>query len=197
MLLFRCTWVTTILTVFPLFGKTVSTSKHKGGQEPMRNSLSCLNWSKSRLLRSHPAPATYFHPLPLANADIYRSRWWCAISGQQNPKQHITSGWEFSIWSILWTVLRSCTVPAPVQRRERGTQQLEIRSSLSFYETETWQRTGSSWVYPQLYKQLYALIKLQMRYISFPYSLLVHPKHMFSCWSEVSFISSNLFMTSS
>lgn len=123
--------------VFPLFGKTVSTSKHKGGQEPMRNSLSCLNRSKSRLLRSHPAPATYFHPLPSANASVYRSRWWCASSRQKKPKQHITLGGQFSTWSILWTGLRSCAVPASAQRRETGTQQLGIKSSLSFYETET------------------------------------------------------------
>lgn len=106
----------------------MSTSKHKGGQQPMRNSLSCLNWSKSRLLRSHPAPTTYFHPLPSANASVYRSRWWCASSRQKKPRTtHHFGGRVFNlINSMNWfKELHSISISA--EEGDRNTNSLELR----------------------------------------------------------------------
>lgn len=60
------------------------------------------------------------------------------------------------------TGLRGCTVLASVQGSEAGTSQLEIKSSLIFYETGTEQTTGIFGVYPQPYKSLHTLINFQV-----------------------------------
>lgn len=137
----------------------------------MRNSLSCLNRSKSRLLRSHPAPATYFHPLPSASTGVYRNRWWCA--GSREEKKQPTTPQHFSMWSDL----RGCTVLASVQGSVAGTPQLEIKSSLIFYETGTEQTAGIFGAYPQLYEPLHTLINFQIvdgnRFISLTVSYYV------------------------
>lgn len=67
---------------------------------------------------------------------------------QGKKKQQPTTPQHFSIQ----TSLRGCTVLASVQGSEAGTPQLEIKSSLIFYETGIEQTTGIFGVYPQLYK---------------------------------------------
>lgn len=77
----------------------------------------------------------------------------------------------------MWSGLRGCTVLASVQGSVAGTPQLEIKSSLIFYETVTEQTAGIFGAYPQLYEPLHTLINFQIvdgsRFISLTVSYYV------------------------